>query len=292
MAAEASTVIVNDVSASNHLTRTLPYLLVLALVFIAGQIASRAEYEAGSGIGYTLGLVGGSAMLVLLLYPVSKRVAWMRRVLALKHWFRAHMILGVVGPLLVLLHTRLSFGSVNGAVAFGAMSIVFASGLIGRFIYIKIHHGLYGRRLSLADVKLRLGLSGENARSKLRFHAPLERYLLDLEQRLTADPDAAASLWRLLTLAPVMRWHTWRATRLLRRRLRHEARRRDWDAAKFQRSYRYGRRVVRAYINAIREVAQFGAYERLFSFWHLLHIPLMVLLLLTGVIHVIAVHMY
>ena len=277
--------------SSTRYARLLPYALTLILVVGAWQLAARGGYDAGSGIGYNFGLIGGCAMLVLLLYPLAKRIGWLRRVLALKHWFRAHMILGVAGPLLVLLHTRLSFGSINGAVAFAAMSVVFASGLIGRFIYTKIHHGLYGRRLTLVEVKARLGLSGENARSKLRFHPALEQRLLALEQRFAGDA-ATVSVLRLVTLGPYMRWHYWRATRMLKQRLREEGARRDWDVARLQRSYRYGRRILTAYFGAIRDVGQFGAYERLFSFWHLLHIPLMVLLLLTGVIHVIAVHMY
>jgi hypothetical protein len=272
-------------------TQVLPYVVTALLLLVGWQVATRGAYEAGSGVGYQFGLVGGIAMLVLLLYPLAKRIGWLRRALALKHWFRLHMLLGVAGPLLVLLHTRLSFGSINGAVAFAAMAIVFASGLIGRFIYTKIHHGLYGRRLTLAEVKARLGLSGENARSKLRFHPALEARLAALEQRVAGNP-AGAGVLRLFTLGPTMRWQYWRAARMLKARLREEGARRDWDGERFARAYRQGCRLLRAYLGAIRDVGQFGAYERLFSFWHLLHIPLMVLLLLTGVIHVIAVHMY
>ena len=38
-----------------------------------------------SGLGYALGIIGGSMMLVLLLYPLRKRIRWMRRAGATRH---------------------------------------------------------------------------------------------------------------------------------------------------------------------------------------------------------------
>ena len=45
-------------------------------------------------------------------------------------------------------------------------------------------------------------------------------------------------------------------------------------------------------IRASRQVAEFGIYERLFSLWHVLHLPLFFMLLVTGIVHVVAVHVY
>jgi hypothetical protein len=39
-------------------------------------------------------------------------------------------------------------------------------------------------------------------------------------------------------------------------------------------------------------VAEFRAYERLFSVWHALHVPLCVLLFAAAAVHVLAVHLY
>jgi hypothetical protein len=39
-------------------------------------------------------------------------------------------------------------------------------------------------------------------------------------------------------------------------------------------------------------VAAFEAYERLFSLWHVLHLPLFFMLLIAGIVHVIAVNVY
>lgn len=270
--------------------RALP--AALTVVAMGAVLALRIPYRAGDEIGYNLGLAGGIAMLVLLLYPIAKRIRWLQRALALKHWFRGHMVLGVAGPVLILLHSRLHFGSINGTVAFAAMAVVALSGLVGRFLYAKIHHGLYGRRATLAEVKARLGLSGESARSKLRFHPPLEGRLVALEERLLHVYERAPAVWRLAAVGVLVRLNSRQAKRELRAALRLQGARRGWDRRTLKRAYRYGKGLIAAYLGAIADVAQFGAYERMFSLWHLLHVPLMVILVFSGVVHVIAVHMY
>ena len=46
------------------------------------------------------------------------------------------------------------------------------------------------------------------------------------------------------------------------------------------------------HIDATRRVAELASYERLFSLWHVLHLPLFFMLLVAGIVHVIAVHVY
>jgi hypothetical protein len=50
--------------------------------------------------------------------------------------------------------------------------------------------------------------------------------------------------------------------------------------------------LVWAYIAAVRSVAEFGVYERLFAVWHLVHVPLFFMLFMSSVVHVVAVHAY
>jgi hypothetical protein len=40
------------------------------------------------------------------------------------------------------------------------------------------------------------------------------------------------------------------------------------------------------------QVAQFTLYERLFSLWHVLHLPLFYMMVISALLHVLAVHMY
>src|SRR6266581_3813164 len=139
----------------------------LLLVVLAWLAASGGLYKPGDDVGYNLGLVGGLMMLSLLLYPLRKRVRLMGRIGLMRNWFRYHMVIGIVGPALILFHSTFRIGSMNGRVAFYSTLLVAASGIVGRFVYRHIHLGLYGRRLSLAETEQALQASANDMRSVL-----------------------------------------------------------------------------------------------------------------------------
>src|SRR5262249_55531378 len=103
--------------------------------------------------GYALGIIGGSLMLLLFLYSARKRIPWLRFLGPSAHWFRFHMVLGVLGPLCILYHSNFALGATNSNVALFCMLTVAGSGLIGRYIYARIHHGLYGSKLTLGELR-------------------------------------------------------------------------------------------------------------------------------------------
>ena len=76
----------------------------------------------------------------------------MSRLGLLKHWLEFHIFLCTLGPILILFHTSFKFGGLV-AVSFWSMVAVFASGIIGRFIYIQIPRTIEGRELSLSEVR-------------------------------------------------------------------------------------------------------------------------------------------
>jgi hypothetical protein len=50
--------------------------------------------------------------------------------------------------------------------------------------------------------------------------------------------------------------------------------------------------LIDRYLEAVVRVAQYSAYERLFALWHLAHLPFVYLLVISAVVHVVAVHAY
>ncbi|MCB2092768.1 MAG: hypothetical protein KDF58_15080, partial [Alphaproteobacteria bacterium] len=122
----------------------MPYgfgLIVLSALFIGYRLSEYDYYSAEEGIGYMLGIIGGTMMLALLLYPLRKRIKFLRVIGSVKVWFGFHMVLGILGPLLILFHANFRLESTNSNVALFSMLIVSGSGVIGRYIYTKIHHG-------------------------------------------------------------------------------------------------------------------------------------------------------
>jgi hypothetical protein len=268
--------------------------VVVLQIAIAYVVSRTGWFTPGSDLGYWLGVAGGLMMLALLAYPLRKHVKVLRGLGGIRHWFRLHMVCGIAGPLLILVHSTFHIGSLNAGVALVSMLLVAGSGIVGRFIYVHIHHGLYGEKASLREIQGRLGLDEADVKSKLHLVAPeVEARLLAFEKfALRADVTPFHRAWRFMTLGlrglSVLR----AATRELEVAYRLRAEVRGWEPAKLNRRLTAARALVARYLKNVISVAQFSAYERLFSLWHVLHVPLVYMLAVSAVVHVVAVHMY
>jgi hypothetical protein len=272
------------------------FLLLPALFLIGALIwlsAGGEYYTPGDDFGYYLGLVGAVMMLILLLYPLRKHVSFLQKLGAISRWFRLHMVFGIAGPLLILFHSTFTIGSLNAGVAMGCMLLVAGSGVIGRFMYRRIHHGLYGRRATLQEMQAQLGTQEGEVRSKFHFAPRVEARLIAFGDLAHARPDGfLRSTWQFLTISLRARRVHAQCMRELRKILGSNAQQRGWDRAKLQRRLKTASEIIRAFLDAARHSAQFSIYERLFSLWHILHVPFVFMLVISGVVHVIAVHMY
>lgn len=266
---------------------------VAALVAAAWLFSRYADYAPGSVLGYNLGLAGGVALLLVFLYPLRKRLRFMQAWGASKGWFALHMACGILAPFLILAHSRFHIGSVNAGVALGSMLLVAASGIVGRFIYVRIHHGLYGTRMTLAQLQAEVGLSGDKLRSKLNFAPRVEQWLREFEAAAVARPrHVAQGAWNFLTLGARARWVRRRSIREFARVYRMHARAFGWDGAAQRRHLAGGKAFIEDFVGNVQRVAQFSRYERLFALWHVLHVPLVWMMLLSAIAHVVAVHAY
>jgi len=245
------------------------------------------------GLGYALGIIGGSMMLLLFLYSARKRIRWLNFLGPTVGWFRFHMTLGILGPLCILYHSNFHLGASNSNVAFFSMLIVAGSGLVGRYIYANIHHGLYGHKLTLNE--LQAGAAGLRATSgAISFLPELVSRLEAHEKRLLAAGPHLPVLGfvKPAVVGVVTANARWRLHGYIGRALREAARNSSTIAAERKRLRRTARSYVDKRLAATRHVADFQGYERLFSLWHALHLPLIFMLIVAGVVHVIAVHVY
>jgi hypothetical protein len=78
----------------------------------------------------------------------------------------------------------------------------------------------------------------------------------------------------------------------LRQRLRAFAAKGHWSDNDLRRRERKASRLVQRYLDAVVRVAQYKAYERVFALWHVAHLPFVYLMVISAVVHVIAVHAY
>jgi hypothetical protein len=268
------------------------FALAAVLIYLGFRLPLARLLSPERGLGYALGIIGGSAMLLLLVYPARKRFAALRAIGSVKVWFQIHMVLGVAGPLLILYHSNFSLGATNSNAALFAMVIVAASGIVGRYFYARIHCGLYGHRTNLAELQA----SAQALRAKLAgasFVPDLLTALDAAERRMTERSRAPLRvLARPVTVSARMWIERRRLTRAAVAELRATAARSRVVAERHAHFERAVRRYIARRLQATRQVVEFEAYERLFSLWHVLHLPLFFILLVAGVVHVIAVHVY
>jgi hypothetical protein len=275
-------------------SRRLSLVLVTVLVYYGWTTDTGRYINPYRGLGYILGIIGGSLMLVLLAYSLRKRWAWLEFMGSTPGWFRFHMILGVAGPLCILYHANFSTGATNSNVALFTMLAVALSGVIGRYLYSHIHNGLYGRRLELAELRADAEGGLHSLSSRVGFVPDLMTRIEGAEEQLLqAGPHLSVLGFARPVVVGVVGARARRQLhRYIRRALQAKSRQSAVVRAEQKRLCYSARVYVDRRLAATRRVAEFEGFERLFSLWHSLHIPLIFVMVIAAIIHVIAVHVY
>jgi hypothetical protein len=111
-------------------------VVITALYLLAYRQAGRLPVASGL-VGHGIGVVGLILMLMTaILYTIRKRLTDTRWG-SMAAWLRFHMVTGLVGPYMVLLHTSMRFRGLAG-VAMLLTVVVVISGLVGRYIYTAV----------------------------------------------------------------------------------------------------------------------------------------------------------
>jgi hypothetical protein len=273
------------------------FLLSIVVLLVIGYFAvsSRKYYDPGDNVGYNLGLAGGVMLLSLLLYPLRKRVNALRMFGLLPGWFKWHMVLGILAPVIILFHATFHIESINAGVALVCMLLVSGSGTFGRFFYTKIHHGLYGRQATVNEMRSQLESSGD-VKSTFGFAPEIEKKLEDF--RVQSELNAEAGKLGLIKFI-VIGIQAERLARSLGKELHSimykQAREQNFSQAQLksmEEKFPGYTNLISSYLGAVRDASQFYTYERLFSYWHIFHIPLVYMMVFSGFYHVYAVHAY
>jgi hypothetical protein len=245
-----------------------------------------------SGAGYWLGIVGSVLMVLLLVYPLRKRMRSLRAIGSVALWFNTHMILGVLGPVLVMWHANFRLGSINCSVALITMLVVAVSGVIGRYLHSKVNVTFYGRKAEahevVADADELRGFLGAEAEVADGMVAQLNAYA----QLATAPRGALTGLFLLPVINSRGAVVRMRQLRYARQVIAIEGRRRGRSQRVQRRQLAGVTEFVTRHIGAARKAAAFAVYERLFRLWHIFHLPLFILLVIVATIHVYASHFF
>ncbi|MEJ2619386.1 MAG: transcriptional regulator [Candidatus Thiodiazotropha sp.] len=268
-------------------------LFSLLLLYMAWLNQSQAVWTAEAGWGYWLGIVGGSMMLLLLLYPMSKHLNFMSNWLTVKFWFRLHMVFGVLGPVLIMMHSSFHIGSLNGQVALYSMLLVAISGLFGRYFYTRIHYGLYGKKATFASLHADSLVLTEKLGKLFELNPKAKELMKQYEKDVMSTPNgpfSSARHWLKMRYTSVVLYP--KVMRSLNKKLLAVGYKKGWSKSKVLRNQLRIRKMLLSHRSILRQILELHFYERIFAIWHLLHMPLFIMMVITGFVHVYAVHAY
>ncbi|HXF49446.1 MAG TPA: hypothetical protein VNL73_08500 [Verrucomicrobiae bacterium] len=282
-----------SVQKTNFLTRWIGRVIyfvsfsVLVYLFVDGAsyytlpYAQRPHHEryrtlrpAGSR-GLAFGIAGSAMMVLMLVYSLRKRTQLLRRLGNLPHWLNFHIYLGIMGPLLILLHSSFKVQGLV-AVSFWSMVVVAASGVFGRYLYRQIPRNIQGNQLNLQEL--------EELNKSFVTRLNQEFGLSDTQiSRFDSigflDANKNIGLLRAFSLALLDGWL--RVT--IHRRLRIE----------YAKSLGLPRRQLRQLVKLAEKKTQLrhrvillGQMQKLFHYWHVVHKPFAVIMYIVMAVHI------
>ncbi len=173
--------------------------IVAIVAVVVGAVAGVLVFEtvlsldAASSFGHTryghvVGWVGLTVTLLVFVYPYRKRHSPARQ--WPRGWFHVHMVGGILGPLLIFLHSGAHYHALVPVLAMAAMVIVVLSGIVGQAVHAYVLRTLNDERrrfqqegLSEVDIEYRLhGMASQEEAFRLwqAVHAPMTLMFLVL----------------------------------------------------------------------------------------------------------------
>jgi hypothetical protein len=249
-------------------------IAAVVLVVLATQTPVASHLSPKGGIGYALGVIGG----LLLLTPAL--CAFRTRMLS----FRTLLVSGTLAPVLILIHCGFSLGATNSNIALAAMLLVTCSSLLGRYFYTRTHTDI--------DFEQRVREIKQGGQ-KLPMLPELAARLDQEERRLVDLTEWGAGA----VLAPFALSGRYTSSHrelcdYARGAINEAAARHKTVAAQQARFEQVTFDYIERRLRATRDLAEYHVYERLFAAWRVLHVPLFLVLIAAGIVHIISVHVY
>ena len=126
-----------------ELAYALAAIAAVTVLYVVAYSQASAFPTASSFVGHAIGIAGFILMLMTATLYSLRKLRQDARWGSTSAWLKFHMVTGLVGPYMVLLHTAMRFNGLAG-LAMLLTVIVVVSGLIGRYIYTAVPRAVDG----------------------------------------------------------------------------------------------------------------------------------------------------
>jgi len=227
-------------------------------------------------VGQSLGLASLAVFLFLWLYPLRKKFRWLSFTGTIARWLDVHVVSALVLPLAVALHAAWRFGGVIG-LGFWSMMVVWASGIVGRYLYARIPRSRAGVELTREEIIEENKALMQQIAQRTGLEVAQIEAALSIGEPPPGRMGLLRSLWQMVLDDFAQRRAARRFRRLCRgRRLSRETLSRVLEQAREEIALRQQTRML-------------DATHNLFRFWHVAHRPVAVAALVAVLVHVIVV---
>ncbi len=236
----------------------------------------RADYGEMKPSGYFshgLGIVGASMITVgVAIYSSRKRIRALWKLGKLSSWLEFHIFLCLLGPVLVIYHTTFKAGGI-AAISLWTMLSVAASGIVGRFLYVLIPRNVKGGELSSHQINEEFDKLGAVLRES------------EIGMKLLQGVDKHfAAIRRPETFGQTVKTYfsLMKSRRQVRRALRKHLAGSGLSPAAARSLYK----AASARASLIQRSVVLLQAEKLFFYWHAIHLPFSIMMFVTLAVHI------
>ena len=244
-------------------------------------------YKPSGNVGHGLGVVG-STLIVLGVgaYSLRKRVNFLTNAGRLRTWLMVHIFLCTLGPAFVLFHTSFKFGGIV-SIAFWSMTVVALSGIFGRYLYGRVPKTIQGRFRSVESVRKQAAEVIETVSEEFGLSSEQTKALLPRSQRVRARGFLHA-LVLALRYDFSRRFLKKRVRKLLAQTLAGSGTTRGNMQALDIPSDRRDEMVqlLQSRLLLEQQIVLLEPFQRLFGYWHILHLPLAAVMFVIMIVHI------
>ncbi|MBX7118906.1 MAG: hypothetical protein K1X31_07905 [Gemmatimonadaceae bacterium] len=253
--------------------------LMLGLEYYRLPFAERPDsvlyekFRPAGEYGLRYGIVGFALITFgVVTYTARKRLRALARLGKLKFWLEFHIFVCTVGPFLVTLHTSFLVGGLV-SIAYWSMVVVAASGIFGRYVYVRIPKTAHGTFAGMAAVH------AQRAELLDALEADLGTRAQALE-RIIAPSGPARTYGLLGAVVAATRFGAQR--RAMMTRVKAVVASAGLEAKPRDRALR----LVERQLELEQQITVMAPFQRLFRYWHILHLPLAIAMFLIVAVHV------
>lgn len=232
-------------------------------------------YSSTGYVGQSAGLLTFAGFLFMWLFPLRKKFRKAEYLGPVPRWLDVHIAVGLLLPLIGAIHSGFRFGGVIG-LGYFAMLIVCASGIVGRYLYVRIPRSRTGLELNLSE------LSAQQRALLAEIAQATGLSVFEVAEILNVENvDDQAGIMRAFVQMVRDDLARGRAIRKLRRRV--------GGRGKGSKRFDEVMRLARRQMSLSQQARLLDTTQGIFRYWHAAHRPVAITAFVAVTIHVVVV---